>query len=369
MNNLLNKKIKFENCLYIVFCIITIIYSIIIIKSNNLDGIRIFSSNILGLIILIISAILLISEITLLIINQFTKVKRILFYITLMIITLVIIDIVILGIIRSFIEVNNMITNGSRPNSLDPLSLRLAYICITRYDQILLGIWTTIWLSLAGTAIGLIIALLFMFLRTLEPTTQDSEFISFLKRIANSFVNIYVTIFRGTPMMVQAIIIFYFLPGILSGIFNVSQEVLNEILSASVAGLITVSLNTAAYLTEVLRGGIESLNKGQMEAARSLGMSRGKSLIYVVLPQAIKNSLPSICNEFIINIKDTSVLNVIMVMDLFFVIDSINGKNANQDAIFIAAIIYLILTYSISKILSKIELRMNLVAKPLPSCN
>ena len=169
--------------------------------------------------------------------------------------------------------------------------------------------------------------------------------------------------------MVQAIIIYYFLPGILAKLFNVDQQILNNILSVGVAGLITVSLNTTAYLTEVLRGGIESLNKGQMEAARSLGMSRAKAMFYVILPQGIKNSLPAICNEFIINIKDTSVLSVISVMDLFFIVDMINGKNSNSDAIFIAAIIYLCLTYGISKLLGILEKRMNLVSKPLPSSN
>ena len=158
-------------------------------------------------------------------------------------------------------------------------------------------------------------------------------------------------------------------PGVLASIFNVSHQVLNNILSVSVAGFITVTLNTTAYLTEVLRGGLSSINKGQNEAARSLGMTRRQSMIYILLPQTIKNTLPSICNEFIINIKDTSVLSVISVMDLFFIINSINKKNASQDGIFIAAIIYLVLTLGISKILRVIEKRMNLVSKPLPSCN
>jgi len=169
--------------------------------------------------------------------------------------------------------------------------------------------------------------------------------------------------------MVQAIIIYYFLPGILSELLGINQNTINGFLTVGIAGLITVSLNTTAYLTEVLRGGIESLNKGQMEAARSLGMTRTQAMFNVIFPQGIKNSLPSICNEFIINIKDTSVLSVISVMDLFFIINSINGKYANQDGIFVAAIIYLALTFSISKILGMIEKKMNLVSKPLPSCN
>ena len=170
-------------------------------------------------------------------------------------------------------------------------------------------------------------------------------------------------------MIVQAIIIYYFLPGILSNLFKIDHQILNNILSVGVAGLITVSLNTTAYLTEVLRGGIESLNKGQMEAARSLGMSRAQAMIHVILPQGIKNSLPAICNEFIINIKDTSVLNVIQVMDLFYIIGYINGKTFSNDGIYIAAIIYLCLTLGISKLLGVIEKKMNLDNKPLPSCN
>ena len=365
MKKLLTKKIKFENCLFILFSIIGIAYGCYAI-TNELSGVRIFASNFTGYFLTIISTFLLLLEGILLITDNHKTVKRIGFIIICTIITLLIIDVVVLGIVRSYITVSNM---EKRPTSLDPLNLRLVYICMKNSKPILLGIWTTLWLSLAGTVVGLILALLFITLRTLEITPKDNEFVAFLKKIGSGFVKLYVTVFRGTPMMVQAIIIFYFLPGILSQLFNVEQEILNNILSVGVAGFITVTLNTTAYLTEVLRGGIEALNQGQMEAARSLGMTRTQAMIHVVLPQGIKNSLPSICNEFIINIKDTSVLSVISVMDLFFVIDSINGRNASQDGIFIAAIIYLCLTYGISKLLGILEKRMNLVSKPLPSSN
>ena len=95
-------------------------------------------------------------------------------------------------------------------------------------------------------------------------------------------------------MMVQAIIIYYFLPLIIVNFFGVNQQTVNEILSATRVGLITVSLNTTAYLVEVLRGGIESLNKGQMEAARSLGMTRSQAMIHVILPQGAHPSLISL---------------------------------------------------------------------------
>lgn len=364
--NFFLKKGKYENCFLYIFCLICLIYGIVIINANNLTGIRIFSANICGYFIIAVALILMILETLFLTCFKNQLVKRICYCIAILFFCIVVADYLLLGIVRNFIKAINLVT---RPTVNDPLGLRLAYISIKNYKPILNGVWTTLWLSMAGTIVGLILGLLFISLRTLEVTPKDNEVIAFLKRCANIFVQIYVTIFRGTPMMVQAIIIYYFLPGILSGIFGVNQEVLNNIFSNSIAGFITVSLNTTAYLTEVLRGGIESLNKGQMEASRSLGMTRTQSMIHIILPQGIKNSLPAICNEFIINIKDTSVLSVISVMDLFFVIDSINGKNASNDAIFIAAIIYLCLTFGISKLLSLIEKKMNLVAKPLPSSN
>ncbi len=363
---LFNKVGKFENCLYLLYAIASLVYGIIIATSNTLNGIRIFGSNTIGYVLIAFSTILIILGVVFIFIYKNQFIKRICYFITIILFCFVVADFLLLGIVRSFITALNL---TKRPSTLDPLNIRIAYICIKNYSAILKGMWTTLWLSMAGTIIGLILGLLFITLRTLEITPKDNEFVAFLKKIANIFVQIYVTVFRGTPMMVQAIIIYYFLPGILSGLLGVDQQVLNNILSVGVAGLITVSLNTTAYLTEVLRGGIESLNSGQMEAARSLGMTRSQAMIHIILPQGIKNSLPAICNEFIINIKDTSVLSVISVMDLFFVVDSINGKNASQDAIFIAAIIYLTLTFSISKLLGLLEKKMNLVAKPLPSCN
>lgn len=366
MNSFINKRSRFENSLHILFCLVSLVYGLVISLTSDLTGVRIFGNNTLGLVLVVISAVLLIAEIVLLTVYKNPKLKRILYLISIIVLCLVVIDFVILGIVRSFVTAASL---NKAEAAVRGLNIRLAYICIKNYTSILMGVWTTIWLSLAGTIIGLVLALLFITLRTLEVTSRDNEFVAFLKKIACGFVKIYVTVFRGTPMMVQAIIIYYFLPSILANLLNMDQQILNNVLSVGVAGLITVSLNTTAYLTEVLRGGIESLNKGQMEAARSLGMSRAQAMYHVILPQGIKNSLPAICNEFIINIKDTSVLSVISVMDLFFIVDMINGKNANSDAIFIAGIIYLCLTYGISKLLGLLEKRMNLVSKPLPSSN
>ncbi|MCF7930161.1 MAG: amino acid ABC transporter permease, partial [Acholeplasmataceae bacterium] len=123
-----------------------------------------------------------------------------------------------------------------------------------------------------------------------------------------------------------------------------------------VAGLFVVTLNTTAYIAEVIRSGINGIDKGQMEAARSLGFSRKQSMFQIVLPQAIKNSLPAIGNEFIVNLKDTAVLSVIGVVDIFKATQSATSSNYRiVEGFFIAAIIYLILTFFTGKIFARLE--------------
>lgn len=369
MKEFLFKKRRFENVLLIINLLLGLLYSLYSLIFHNLNNFRLLNSKVFSYMILVISLILLVFEILSLTTfkkKDLSKIKRIVYFSSYVFLLIVFIDVMVLTIYHSFIYASSL---NQRPDNTFSLHVRLSYIILKYYKDILLGIWTTIWLSLAGTIVGLIIALIFIALRTLEVKENDSEFVAFLKKIGIGFVKFYVTIFRGTPMMVQAMIIFYIMPVLISTMFNIDIDVVNNILSIELAAFITVTLNTTAYLTEVLRGGIESLNKGQMEAARSLGMSRTKAMLFVVLPQAIKNSLPSICNEFIINIKDTSVLNVIQVMDLFYIIGYINGKTFSNDGIYIAAIIYLCLTLGISKLLGKLEKKMNLVNKPLPSSN
>ena len=123
-----------------------------------------------------------------------------------------------------------------------------------------------------------------------------------------------------------------------------------------VAGLTVVTLNTTAYIAEVIRSGINGIDKGQMEAARSLGFSRRDAMFLIVFPQAIKHSLPSIANEFIVNLKDTAVLSVIGVFDLFRATSSATSSNFRiVEGFFIAAIIYLILTYITGKVVQKLD--------------
>ena len=161
LNNMkfFNHKGKFENCFFYVFAIISLIYGIVIVTSNNLDGIRIFNSNTATYILIGFSVLLMIFETIFITVYKNQLVKRIFYSITIMMFCLVVADILLLGIVRSFIAASNL---TKRPSTLDPLGVRLAYICIKNYKSILMGVFTTVWLSLAGTVIGLILGLLFI---------------------------------------------------------------------------------------------------------------------------------------------------------------------------------------------------------------
>lgn len=162
-------------------------------------------------------------------------------------------------------------------------------------------------------------------------------------------------------MMVQAVFIYYsFLK-----IFKMFPLMGSYKLTA---GIVIVSINTGAYMAEIIRAGIQSLDKGQNEAARSIGMNNFQTMIYIILPQAIKNAFPAIGNEFVVNIKDTSVLNVVGITELFFQSMTVAGTTyAFQEAMFISAIIYLFLTYTTTSLLKIVEKRMHMPVSGGPS--
>jgi len=197
-----------------------------------------------------------------------------------------------------------------------------------------------------GTIAGFFIGLVVGVIRTIP--TPTSLLNRWLLKVVNFLLSVYVEVFRGTPMMVQAAVIYY-------GIAQFWHLNLNR----TVAALIIVSINTGAYLAEVIRGGIMATPKGQFEAASALGMSHNQRMWNIILPQAIKNCLPSITNEFIVNIKDTSVLSIISVSELFFVGSTIASQSFEffQTYLMISAI-YLMLTFSITRIFNLIEKKL-----------
>lgn len=219
----------------------------------------------------------------------------------------------------------------------------------------LYGIKMTLILAFAGTLIGLVIGLLLGYIRASKIEPRDNLFVKCGKRISQAFAGVYVWFFRGTPMMVQAMFFYY----LLKPIFN--WDVIT-------AGIAIISVNTGAYMAEIIRSGIQSVDKGQMEAARSIGMNSRQAMMTIILPQAIKNAFPSIGNEFIINIKDSSMLNVIGVIEVFFQTKSLAGSNMLfAETYFITCIIYLLLTSITTIILTLVEKRMNMPKSSFPS--
>ncbi len=245
----------------------------------------------------------------------------------------------------------------------------MIYMSLKGKDMLLTGIWTTVRIALLGTAIAFVLSIFMVFLRIQEPDKRDNDFVRPLKWLANRFARFYIFIIRGTPMMVQALILYYFGFNLFKRTGMTVTEI-NHVWSFFVSGLCTVSLNSTAYLTEVLRGGIQAIDRGQTEAARSLGMSSWQSMIKVVFPQAVKNSIPAIGNEFIINIKDSSVLSVIGVMDLMYATKSVSGIYFRSLEIYcVAAILYLILTWLSSKLLQFLGKKLDTPVKGIPSSN
>lgn len=212
--------------------------------------------------------------------------------------------------------------------------------------MLLRGTGMTLFISLIATIIGFVIGLLIGIARTIpRPTTRGKRW---ALNVLNWVLSVYIEIFRGTPMMVQAAVFYY---GI-AQIFGLNLE-------RTFAAIVIVSINTGAYLAEVVRGGIISTPTGQFEAASALGMTHFQRMRKIILPQAIRNSLPSITNEFIVNIKDTSVLSIISVSELFFTGSTIAGQNFQFFQTYLTiSLIYLVLTFTITRIFRVIEKRL-----------
>lgn len=224
----------------------------------------------------------------------------------------------------------------------------MADIFVKYHQMIFKGIGYTMLVSIIGTIIGLVIGLLIGVFRTMP--TPKNKFLRVLKKAADWILSAYIEIFRGTPMMVQAMVIFWGFALINNGVT----------LNVVFAGLFIVSINTGAYMAEIVRGGIISVSKGQFEGAHAIGMTHAQTMFYVVIPQVLRNILPSVANEFVINIKDTSVLNVIGFTELYFVAYTINSINYQTFATYLlVAIIYFVLTFTITRILRLIEKKMD----------
>lgn len=188
--------------------------------------------------------------------------------------------------------------------------------------QYLNGITNTLVLAVAATIAGCVIGLMCGILNTIPYTKQDHPVKRFFLKLIRVVVRIYVEVFRGTPMVLQAVFIFYGIP-----YFTDGAIAFKGMSGIWLAALIVVSINTGAYMAESVRGGIISVDPGQTEGAKAIGMTHVQTMTHVIMPQAIRNIIPQIGNNFIINIKDTSVMFVIGFVEFFAVHRNIVGVN------------------------------------------
>lgn len=255
----------------------------------------------------------------------------------------------------------------SNPSAFLP---SLVYMTYASGDFFVRGIEITVGLATLGTVIAFFFALVMVFLRIQQSDRADNDLGRFFKCVGRGFTRVYSTVVRGTPMMVQGLLIYYAGFTVLRG-FGFDTTEANKIWSTFTAGLFTISLNSTAYMMEVLRGSIESIDAGQTEAARSLGLSQWQAMRKVVFPQGVKNSIPALTNELIINIKDSSVLSVIGVFDLMYATTTVAGVYYRQMEVYcVALVVYLVLTLVASRLLEAFGRRLGAEApQSLPSSN
>ena len=209
-----------------------------------------------------------------------------------------------------------------------------------RYKYIFEGLFNTLLIAFFAVIIGIVIGILIALVR--HNYEVHKKF-----RVLNKIVTWYVNIIRGTPVLLQLMIIYYV-------IFK-SVDI-----SIIIVGVIAFGLNSGAYVSEIIRSGINSIDKGQMEAGLSLGLSYNKTMFYIIMPQAIKNIMPALGNEFITLIKETSTGAYIGIMELTKASDIIASRTYDYFfPLLIIAIIYLLLTLGLTKLVNVLERRLN----------
>ena len=210
------------------------------------------------------------------------------------------------------------------------------------------GIWNTLKLAFIATLIGCVIGLLCGVLNTIPCTKNDPPLKRFFLKLLRVVIRVYVEVFRGTPMVLQSVFIYYGLP-----YFSNNALRFDNIWTAAI---LIVSINTGAYMAESVRGGIISIDPGQTEGAKAIGMTHVQTMLYVIMPQALRNIIPQIGNNYIINVKDTSVMFIIGFTDFFAQHRYIVGvNNMYFPSATIEMIAYLTLTLAASFLLRLVE--------------
>lgn len=219
-------------------------------------------------------------------------------------------------------------------------SLYKTLIVDDRYKYILNGLTTTVIIAFFAVIIGIIIGTLVSLIRNNYEVNKKGK-------ILNKICEIYVNVIRGTPVILQLMIIYY-----------VIFKSVN--INITLVGIIAFGINSGAYVSEIIRSGINSIDKGQLEAGLSLGLNYHKTMKLIILPQAIKNILPALGNEFITLLKETSVGAYIGILELTKASDIISSRTYDYFfPLIIVAIIYLIMTLGLSKLVNLMEMRLN----------
>ena len=222
-------------------------------------------------------------------------------------------------------------------------SLYYSIIYDNRYEYILEGLFNTILISIFAVLIGIIIGIIIALIRNYNEQTGKLKFLNFISKT-------YVNIIRGTPVILQLMIIYY-----------VIFKSIN--INIVFVGIIAFGINSGAYVAEIIRSGIKSIDIGQSEAGYSLGLKYNQVMRFIVLPQAIKNILPALCNEFITLIKETSVGAYIGIIELTKASDIIASRTYDYFfPLIIIALIYLALTLGLTKLVNLLEGRLNNVS-------
>lgn len=225
----------------------------------------------------------------------------------------------------AFIEVKNDIYN--------------VLIKDSNYKHITDGLLVTLEITLVALVIGLLLGFFVAIVRSTYDKTGKMK-------VLNSICKLYLTIFRGTPVIVQLLIIYYLWLGKMG-------------VHENMAAIIAFGVNSGAYVAEILRSGIMSIDNGQFEAGRSLGFNYAKTMIYIILPQAFKNTLPTLANEFIVLLKETSVASFIAVKDMMKGANALVGFTYNMNVPYITvALIYLVMVLILQKGVSILERRL-----------
>jgi His/Glu/Gln/Arg/opine family amino acid ABC transporter permease subunit len=213
------------------------------------------------------------------------------------------------------------------------------FIDDNRYMYLVEGLGTTLLITFFSALIGIALGFLVAIIRSTYDKTGKLKF-------WNAVCNLYLTIIRGTPAMVQLLIMYYVIFG-------------SSSISKTIVAILSFGINSGAYVAEIVRSGIMSIDNGQFEAGRSLGFSYGKTMWYIIMPQAFKNVLPALANEFIVLLKETSICGYIGLMDLTRGGDIIRSRTYEAFLPLIAvAIIYLVMVVILSRLVTLLERRL-----------